>query len=411
MPALQTGGIDDRVRLELGGQEIVVAESYEVRAGILSQPAAFSIRLGHGSVIAQLIKRYPPKTPFKLYIGDVQQQTGETDGFRAEGTSGATQLTIRGRDSLAPLHDSYVENEKSYLDSTFSELVRSALRDVGLDPARLQTSARADRSIRAGVPIKELSEPRTVDQIALSPEGGTAPAGQTNFAASIQTKLGERWYDFVRRYLDRGGLFLWSGVDGGYILSQPNAHQKPVYRIIRRRGQHDNGVNVTYAEYANETTHRHSTVVVYGRGGGRKYGRTKAKGAFVDDEMFNGFRQHAEAAGGPDETGYRRAIVLRDNNVGTVGQAEFLALRKLAEERRAGWSVVYKLAGHTTPTIQGGGRAVWTFDSIVEVDDDEFALHGTYYIESVEYARGSDGTTTTVRLMRPEDLIFGGIDE
>ncbi|WP_394849707.1 hypothetical protein LZC95_19920 [Pendulispora brunnea] len=410
--AHERGGLDDRVRLELGGQEVVVAESYEVRAGILSQPAAFGVRLGHGDVAAKLFKKYPPKTPFRLYIGDVLQQCGETDGYRAESSVGATEVTLRGRDSLAPLYDGYVERERSYLDSTFSELVRSALREVGLDPAKLRTSGRADRSIRAGVPITELGPPRTVDEIALS-SGGRAPnpSGETNYAASIQTKLGERWFEFLRRYLDRGGLFLWSSTDGGFVLSQPNANLKPTYRIVRQRGKHDNSVNVLHAELVHETTHRHSEVVIYGRGGGRKFGRTKSRGSFVDNEMWQGFRQGPEAAGGPDAQGYRRPLVLRDANVSTPGQAEFLALRRLAEERRAGWSLVYRLAGHTTPAIQGGGRAVWTFDTLVEVSDDEFDLHETFYIENVEYVRGSDGTTTTIRLMRLRDLVFGGIDE
>lgn len=410
----ERGGLDDRVRLELGGTEVLISESYDVQAGILSQPAAFSVRLGHGGVAAELMRKFPPKTPFKLRIGEVDQYTGETDGYRAEGSAGATEVSIRGRDSLAPLWDAYVQNEKSYLHSTFSNLVRSALEELQLDPSRLKTSARADRQIRAGVPLVELAPPRTVDEIVADvqrPAATVTGPRQTNYASSIQTKLGERWYDFIRRYLDRAGLFLWSGADGSYILSQPNANLKPAYRIVRQRGKNVNAVNVESAEFVNETTHRHSSVTVYGRGGGKKKGRGKSRGSAIDDEMFNGFRRSAEAAGGPDERGYHRPLVVRDANCGSLAQAEFLALRKLAEERRAGWSLVYKLTGHTTPSISGRERAVWTFDTLVEVDDEEFGIQGIFYIENVAYHRGSDGTSTTIRLMRTSDLIFGGIDE
>jgi prophage tail gpP-like protein len=406
----ERGGLDDRVRLELGGEEVLVSESYDVQGGILSQPSAFSIRLGHGGVAADLMRKFPPKTPFKLRIGDVLQYTGETDGYRAGGGSGATEVTILGRDSLAPIHDGYVENEKDFLDSTFSNLVRSALQTLSLDPTKLKTTAEADRKIRAGVNIKQLGPPRTVDEIVANVGAPATPNGawQFNFAASIQCKLGERWYDFLRRYLDRAGLFLWAGADGSYILSQPNANLRPVYRIVRRRGQ---ACTVEQAEHTNETTHRHSSVTIYGKGGGRKTGRTKNPGASVDDEMFNGFRQNGFAAGGPDDTGYRRPLVMRDVNCGSIAQAEFLASRKLAEERRAGWSLVYTLTGHTTPTIQGSERAVWTFDTLVEVEDDEFGISGVFYIENVHYHRDGSGTTTTIRLMRVTDLLFGGIDE
>jgi deoxyadenosine/deoxycytidine kinase len=44
------------------------------------------------------------------------------------------------------------------------------------------------------------------------------------------------------------------------------------------------------------------------------------------------------------------------------------------------------------------------------LNDDELGLYGSFYIEHVTYNRSSDGTFTMLRLMRPEDLVFGGGD-
>jgi prophage tail gpP-like protein len=99
---------------------------------------------------------------------------------------------------------------------------------------------------------------------------------------------------------------------------------------------------------------------------------------------------------------------VRDVNVSTDEQAEFFARRKLAESRRTGWQLTYTVAGHSTRAIGGLGRAVWTPDTVVEVEDDEFGLRDLFYIEAVDFRRPP--TTTTLTLMRTGDLVFGSDD-
>jgi len=49
---------------------------------------------------------------------------------------------------------------------------------------------------------------------------------------------------------------------------------------------------------------------------------------------------------------------------------------------------------------------VWAFDTIVDVDDDEFDIHGPMYIADVTHQRGPE-TSTTLTLMRPDDVLYG----
>lgn len=376
----------DAVRLTLGDEDVVIAESWEIKQSILTQPAAFSIRIGWGDVAAQLIKKYPPRTPFTLSIGNVVQQSGAIDAIRCDAATGATTLTIRGRDSLAPLHDAYITADESLQDATFGDVVAKALTASGIEDFTLQTSNAANRKAITGVGVVQIADP----------DGGENPQTQ-KINRVLQCKVGERQYHHVKKCLDRAGLFLWASTTlNFFILSEPNAKQRPAYRIVRQRGADRNAVNVISATFNNDTAGRYSEAIVYAKGGGKKFGRVTTSGAFVDDEMFN--------------LGFTRPMVLKDATVTNAEQAEFYARRKLAETRRAGWQLSYTLAGHSTPSLIGGQRAVWAVDTVVEVDDEEFGLQGQFYIESVEFRRGPE-TTTVLTLQRPQDLIFGSDED
>lgn len=381
---------DEKVRIYLDDDEVLISESYEIKQAILTQPAAFSLRIGNGAAAAGLIKSYPANTAFALSIGGVIQQTGYTDGPEAEGSTGATEVVIRGRDAMAPLLRSYIKADESIANATFADVVQKALDDSGIKDYILSYSNEANRQALTGIGVKQLGPPpdqngtASVDALATSQQSGSVNK-------AVQVKVGEKQYDHVKKILDRAGLFLWATADGNFILSAPNGNQQPAYRIIRQRGSDRDAVNVETARYKNETTNRHSEYIVYGRGGGLKFGRQTAMGSFVDQEMV--------------ALGYDQPFVCKDDAVTNSTQAAFYARRKCAEARRQDWQLSYTLRGHTTPSLLGGQRAVWAVDTIVDVQDDEFGVYGPHYIETVEFRRNPQ-TTTTITLMRPEDLVF-----
>lgn len=407
----------DTVSLVLGGSEIQIATSFDISQSILKQPCEFSLRLGRGSTdhnakkgptIRELIKAAPPRTPFKLYINDNLRMSGQTDGYRVTASgNAASELIIFGRDGLADLHDAHIHEEKSFNDATYKSLVETVLKLVGYKNFTLDATGagpRADRKLKAGVSVRELLPVRTVQEILDGKgEGQTAGAGGGSTAHNtLQTKLGERWMDFLRKQLDRAGLFLWAGADGKFFLSAPNPNLSPTYRIVRRRGQTRNEVNVTHADLLNDTRPRFSFGVIYGKHGGKKQGVQKSKGDSTDDEML-GYGYDIE-----------RAITIRDKYCQNAAQAAYLAQRKLAEGRRHGYQLVYTLSGLSTPAI-AGGQAVWTPDTTVEVVDDEFGIDETtpggniFWIDTVDFGRRPQ-TNTTIHLMRPYDVVFGTPD-
>lgn len=380
-----TGTLDDRVVLIINGETVLVAESYEVRRSILTQPSTFTLRFGWGDVLRGLITKVPPNSKFQLLIGDTPQFTGAIDGYEASSDpSGGGTLTIHGRDNLAPIHDAFIEVETDFSNSTYANMCEQAVSEVFPDAYSFRFSNDDNRKLTTGigVPATPLPDP---------PNAGTPnPSGPT--AKQLKSKIGERLYEFLKRELDRAGLFLWAAGDGTIVLSEPNGKQTPSYQILRRRGLTRNAVNVTHASYRNATEGRYTSATVYGRGGGKKLGRTKTQGTFTDDEMT--------------AYGFERPLVLRDANVNNAEQATFYARRKIAETRRAGWHLTYTVAGHTIPSLATGERAVWSPDTIVQVVDDELGLSGPYYVEQCVYRRNPQ-TTTELTLQRPSDLVFG----
>lgn len=383
-----TGDLNDRVRVVLGGTEdILVATSYEVTQSVLTQPSSFSLHFGWGDTIQGLIAKVTPGRKFQLFINDTLQQTGAIDGYEAtgDGNSGGS-LTIHGRDALAPLHDAFIEVETSFANATYESMVSDALKKV-YGHGTLFFSNDANRKLTTGIGVKPFVSMTDDAQSGVNPTTGTT--GPT--AKQIKTRIGERVYEFLKRQLDRAGLFLWAAGDGSFVLTQPNANQPPFFKLVRQRGQTRNAVNVTEFHHRNNTEGRYSQADLYGKGGGRKFGRTKVSGSYVDAEM--------------EAWGFNRPLVLHDVNVTNNEQAEFYARRKLAETRRAGWSLVYTVAGHTIPSLATGARATWGVDTVVQVDDQELGIAGNFYIEKVVFRRNPK-TTTEITLMRPDDLVF-----
>ncbi len=397
------GSTSDEVRLVINGRDILIAESWDIHEGILEQPMSWSLRMGSGATVGQIMSLAPKGTKFQLYVAGALQATGKTEGVTASGSAtSATQVVIKGRDPLCELYTGHVVAPQSFVNSTYLNLAWRALLAVGLvtgavpDPAQLASTNEANRRIKAGKMIRQFAPPKPVDQIISDEDSGTTDTATAY--SEIQAKLGENWLHFVRRYLDTAGLILWAAADGTFVLSEPNINQAPLYQIVRRASLNPTQRygNVTSYSFVDDATHRHSYAVAYSGGGGRAAGRQKSFGNEVDDEMFN--------------LGFNRKISFREASAQNREQCENYCRRKLAEERREGYQLHYVVAGHTLPRIDGASpsdTAVITPDTIVQVTDEELGINAQpYYIESVRRSR-SPQTSTEIRLMRPSDIVLG----
>lgn len=377
------GGVDDRVRIKLAGTDTRTFESYSVSTAVLTQPSTFTVRLGSSDLATKFFKKYPPRTPFQLFLGDLAQFTGETDGYSGTGNSSSTSITLKGRDLLARLHDADVIADTPFTDVTHVEMVKKAMEAVGLDDRLLIVGGAASREAKVGKKISA-TEPQVsslVQQIA----GANGLVRQ-----SIRAKMGETWLNFCMRHLESVGLFLWTDFEGNLVLSKPNPNQKPSYQFIREVGNRTNRVNITDWSFTNDTTHRFSEVVTWARAPGRGKGRGKIKGDFEDAEMV--------------EYGYDRPKVFNDADVTSRDSAVALAKRRMGEANRSGWQLTYTFQGHTVPSIDGRTRVVVAPDTVAQVKDEELGINEPLYIETVEYH--CPPTQTVVTMMRLKDVVF-----
>lgn len=383
------GGPDDVVRIKLNGDETFKPQSYEVRSSILEQPSTFSVRLGHDGVASEILDRFQPNTDFELYVGDHLQHSGTLDGPEIHGDEG-TFIDFHGRDSMKALHDTFVESESHIEDETYRKLIETNLIETLGDDWTLEISNASNRAVSAGVKMPLFNEPRSVDEVIIEKND----RGIVEHA--VQSHLGERRLEFIRRHLDRAGLFLWSGAaKNQFILGAPNPDQPPIYELHRTLS----GSNCSLEAYRNHgSPPRYSKVVVYSRKGTKKQGRGIITGQAIDDEMI--------------DWGITTVLSVRDANVANKFMATRHAERKLAEGRRVGYQLSYRVAGHTTQSLMGG-RAVWIPDTVVKVNDELLGVTGNFWIEEVIRRRGDsgEGTTTILSLMRVADVIFGGLDD
>lgn len=384
-------GQEPRVELVLAGSRVLLAERYLVRMSILTQPAAFSLTLGTGQGLAELIRSTRPNDPFQLRINGAQVMTGRIDGWSSSGTTGVLQ--VEGRDALAPLHDAYLLQEQTFKDDTYAQFTRKVMDTVGLSGVPLVFSNRANRAAIMGFdPESARVNNQASGQVPRAVESLTLASGQGGgIKKHVQSQLGERAYEFLKRHLDRAGLFLWAAADGSFVLSEPNTDQAGVMLIQRSAGSSPEFSDVLDHNFQNKATDRFSSVVVYTRGETKRAGRSKANATVRDSEMQG--------------WGFQRPLAFRDPDADTPAKAEFMARRKLAESRRKGWRLSYKLSGHVAGS-KAGKRLVWAPDSMVDVQDERLGISGFYWIESVTFSSDPQ-SSTTLELMRPEDLIFG----
>jgi prophage tail gpP-like protein len=388
---------EETFRLLLAGDECPIASSYEVAIGIFTVPAGFSMKVGHAGAVADIFATYPESTPFQLYVGETLMQTGETDRNELAETDGS-EVRIVGRDMLKWLADYYIEADRTFQNKTFAELTRIALAEVGLTDSLVVGSNVANRKAVAGEPVPKGS---VVEEQPVNPQDPTTPPGKKSTKHGLRMEVGTTWFDFLKIQFRRAGLFLWCGANGEFILSRPDGTQPPLYQIVRRRRDTTSPV-LGQPKYFRDITQRFTEVHIYGRSGGGKDGRGRIFGKAVDEEMI--------AILNPDGSGQRKKIfVFSDKHVKTKEQADFLARRKMAEQRRAGFHLEYTVSGHTTPSLSGTGRIPWQPDTIVHVFDETLGINEPMWIESCTYKR-TPHTTTTLNLIRTSDLVFAEED-
>lgn len=424
-------GEGDRMVLRVAGDDIRLAENYEVSIALIQQPAAFHFRLGWGQTARQILERYGPGDRFELFLNRsrtgedlVLLQTGAIDDVEQSIDSDGSSVTMRGRDLMQFLLDDEMERETTYSEITYADLTKRMLREVGL-PSRaeaLKFSNEANRKAVSGFSVNQKRPPRSTEELQIATEQGVVAAaeqggeGQGSAGAAIaaavaaarqrrgvaakrsyktiKCEAGESRLAFLQRQYRLAGLFLWCSGNGDFILSEPNPETAPVVTLDISTGKSRLETNVLSANYKVGFGSRHTRCVVWGRAGSGKGGRTRVRGEYIDTAS-------------EEELGFIKRKVVTDDDVRTLADATYVARRTIAEQRRSSRKLEIKVSGHTFP-VAGDDDAfgIWAPDTEVNITSDTLYLTPRpWYLESIRFSRDG-GTTTTLELMRNEDLVF-----
>jgi prophage tail gpP-like protein len=98
-----------------------------------------------------------------------------------------------------------------------------------------------------------------------------------------------------------------------------------------------------------------------------------------------------------------RLLVYRDENARTAEQIEAAARRCVAERLKDTLYYHATVKGHADPRT----GAIWTVDTMVNVDDDVADVHEPLWIESRTLRFGSGGAETDLVCWRPESFTLG----
>lgn len=460
---LDRGWLEDEVQIVLTEQSLSRrCKSYSVKTSVFQQPAAFSLRCGEPATAAEIVKRHQPGDPFELRLlraGDspgtydlnVPLQTGRLDAVDIP-ESEETVVEFRGRDNMAALFDSYFMQDDSVTEATYYDLVAKQLLAVGFEPdtdwlftgdtGRKKAVTNAGGGMRRAkveeepqyvvellelnlnlnrvqgfVPMESSVESRRLathkwimndstgkgavsapkappDVDAKNVEVETVTGGQPKRQLNvIKAEVGQQRYAWLKDKFQKVGLFLWCMPNGQFILSAPNADQEPAFRLQRKFRAAPGENNILSGGLRNDTVQRYSHTLVYGRKGGGKEKRERIVGEYVDEEMAARFVKQ---------------ISYNEPDIKTQQAADNLARRYAADARREARSLTYTVAGHSAPSlIEPGKRFPFWVNLVAHVYDERLGIDGKFYVGEVEFRRDMSGTTTTLTLYWPEDLVFG----
>jgi len=399
----------ETVVIRLGGREVIHLSDYSVKLGIFQQPGSFRCTIGRPYEFRRLAEAFPPKSTYEIFLNGLRIQTGLTDGFSNAAGGTKTEIQLTGRDPLQKLVDTELDKQLTFTELTYKQLVEEAFERSGLNAMAerfaldkvtlFSLNNEANRKAITG--SKKASSLSRDDVEVVERDAGAADTrGSRKIREQIRAEVGEAWWDFVVRQLRRVGLFLWCGADGAAILASPNVAQSAIYRLIRTKDE----ANVIDHSFDHDTTGRHTECVVYGTSTGGKDGTGKLNGRFVDDEMV-ALLNPAEADRA-DGGKIKLIKTIRDKECKSAEQANNLARRQIAEERRAGWRLSYTIAGHTLPELGGDKRLGVMPDTVVDVLDDDLGIYGPMYVEDVTLNGRGSVTSTTIETLRIEDVFF-----
>ena len=343
--------------------------------------------------------------PVELLVAGAFQLIGRIDRTRVGHDGHAVECS--GRDYIADLVECNVDpTMKLKLGDKLDTAILMAASPVGIDVVI------SDDDITMGTV-------RSGKKVRRSGGGGRGKSRLGKAVQDFKPQPGEGIYEFLNKIVARAGGTIQPGTARNELLiEEPLYDADPLYRLARTddvaNGVHNNIVDAV----ADRDFSRFPTYVLINgtqaRGGDRganasfdydvwgiAAGFRSELGRILQDGSVSDRWKPGKVADQVKDGSLYRLFVHRDEPARDAEQVEMAARRALAERLKDTLEYTVMLKGHTDPD----SGAVWSVNTIVQVDDDIADIHEPLWIaeRTLSYAP-REGARTQLRCWRPESF-------
>jgi prophage tail gpP-like protein len=403
-----------QVVIEVEGEQLAEVLDYAIENDMLSPADDFSLSVG--PVTKKLRNAVAPDRQVRVLLDGTAVLTGFIDQRqRRKSRSEGSLLRVTGRDKGGRLVDEsmpLMTFKGQSLESLAKEVAGPWFSEIRFSNAKNRALIRGPRPILASA----WDEPETPAEVADKKQllekygsrvrkdsngnlvvygksdapGGILEAGK----APRKVEPGETRWEVLRHFLEPARFLCWSTADGkALVLGVPNYQQTPQFQFFLPADQNSSRrqySNVIDWDWVDSVADRYSEIEVMGAARGKKqsYGTE--------------LRSRTSAFDGPGPSGTgrdfkrRKKLIVADDDIKNPSDAKARANREMAQRDQTRTVLKVTVDGHGQRYNSSSREAIYAFDTIADVFDEELDEGARMYITAVEFAgsKGSGETTT-----------------
>ena len=401
-------------------------KSYRFNSNFLSKTDGWSCTLGDESISDKLIASVKVGMKIQLRIDNLVQGSGYIDDVEISSSrSGGTEVSISGRDVLAPTVDACMDPTiKLTAGQTVVDLLQAVFNPFGLliyvadndDNRGLMTGqTRGTPTSKKGKPLKSY----VLHQLKPYPNEGA--------------------FDFASRVCQRHGLWIWPSSTGtALIVGRPSYDVGPDFYITHKRGDIGATNNVIHSTVRRSSEQQPSVIVATGFGAGGENAISNLRVIMVNElvafDATGALQPSVAAILAKYPSAYRfptrlnftppaplkpssdsaffttntlmidpvsRPMFLHDDESKDLDKLKNFTQREMALRQRRALDANYTVEGHKNNGMP------WSVDCVVDVQDDISGLYEKMWILGRTFVKDRNGgTMTELELIRQHTLDF-----
>ncbi len=372
---------DSLVLITEDGTQFDFWTSATISDDFLTPCQTMSMTIGVDETRFDVISKFQIGQQFRLEVNGNPIMAGFLDSAEmSDDWSGGVSVTITGRDVLSPVVDSNINPsmqiaKEMSLDALLQKVIVEEfdLPIIIFDDAN--GGAEKARNLSTGKKIN--AKPKKGKKKVKDP------------LKDLRPHANEGGFQYITRFAHRAGYHVWAMPDGsGAVIGTPTYEQPPSYTLRRLRATspgRGGGNNIEKGSAKLDYTHVPSHVFV--RGKGAKPG---------DKSKPIGFAEFVAAP-------YFKPFYVTDDESTTKDHADAVARFTLGKALRTSLNYNVTVRGLSDPAT----GAVYTVDTVVDVQDERIGITGAMWIESRVFRKSRAGTFTDLKLIPADSLLMG----